>query len=1434
MLRILFGVLWRLLLLIFSLLFGLLVFIGGTETGLRGALNLVDRFLPGAIHYENLQGALVNELRIGDLQVRFGDFELNIGQLSLNWQVLELFSGHLFIEHLHADQIRVALPPPVEASPDPEPLQLPDIELPIKVTLKDFLISNVTLINPVPSPPIIIKQVETALHSEQNALVLDRLNVAIPQLEAEARGQVIPTGGYPLDLTLDWHFAHPVWGDLSGQGQIEGALAGQLTLSHALNGAASATFEARLDNALSEPAWNIDLQANSDDLGVFAPALSDSPIQLGLHSQGTLDGFSASGQARSTVPEVGPITAHFEVSGNTQQFQIETLRLLAQEHPMRFRLNGEVDLASQTVTANGNWQALAWPLSGQAQFASPQGQLKLSGTLNDFQAELDTALQGEQLGDLQVTLSANGNTKELQDVQLSLREPEGDLALNLNGSARLSDLSFQAQADWQQLRWPLTEAAQVISPDGELSAQGTPDAYQATFKATLDGPQFVPLDASAELSGNTQNLSLSQLEVKAREGKLQLSAQAEVVLATLDFSTSGDWQDLTWPMQGTPEYQSERGEFQVEGNLQDYTFTLDSNVGGAALPSGNWRLQGQGSANELNTLQILGETLEGELSGTVQARWQPLLEWQVKLSGLNLNPGVKWPDVPGKLGFELSSQGQIENGQLQADVQLGQLQGQLNDQTVAGKADLGLRGQTLTIRTLDLQAGQARLNASGELAEQWNVNWQLNVPELRGLLPQANGQLSSQGKLRGNLQNPQAEIELSARQLSLNDLNLERLDGQARLDLNGQSNLSFNAQSLSVASQNWETFTATGSGTLQQHSLNVRAEGDLGEYELALQGGMGSQNWQGQITQLSLQGTPGGDWRLTNATRLNASAQQVELARACLRSTPSELCLQGRWSAAEGGGVTVQLEQFDVTRFAEFLPETIRISNTLQGELSGQLGPTGAIQGNLDIQLSSGEVTVLVNGEPVEIAMQGGSITGQSDGTSAQSNIALDLGTIGQIRGDANVGNLTQTPTLQADLQAEINDFSIVSKLIPQVQDVAGSLSADIQINGALPQPDIQGQVVLRDGAVSVPETGTRIEDIQIQTTTSSAGRLRFSGTARSGDGELNLEGSLAPFEQQAEVFINGEKFQALDTFSIMQISPDLQIVYDQGQVRVNGGIEIPSAQLSPPESRGRSRVSPSADVIIVESDEDEPVSTGGTDIYAKLRITLDDDVWVNTEVFSAQLKGDIQVEQTPPLAPRASGSVEVVAGSYKIYGQELNIERGRILFSGGPITNPGLDLRVSRVFGNDSATDKTTVGAQIVGPLAQPELQLFSIPPMLESDIMSYMVFGRPPSGSGDENQLLYQAAVALGARRGNKLTQSLSEGLGVDLSFGTGSSLEDTELVIGKYLAPDLYVSYGVGLFEAVNTFNLRYQLTKWLTFMASSSDSDSSVDVLYTIER
>ena len=66
------------------------------------------------------------------------------------------------------------------------------------------------------------------------------------------------------------------------------------------------------------------------------------------------------------------------------------------------------------------------------------------------------------------------------------------------------------------------------------------------------------------------------------------------------------------------------------------------------------------------------------------------------------------------------------------------------------------------------------------------------------------------------------------------------------------------------------------------------------------------------------------------------------------------------------------------------------------------------------------------------------------------------------------------------------------------------------------------------------------------------------------------------------------------------------------------------------------------------------------------------------------------------------------------------------------------------------------------------------------------------------------------------------------------TSTGSEQAALVIGKYLTPELYISYGIGLFEPLSTVRMRYSLTERWHLETQSTGTESGGDIIYAIER
>jgi translocation and assembly module TamB len=256
--------------------------------------------------------------------------------------------------------------------------------------------------------------------------------------------------------------------------------------------------------------------------------------------------------------------------------------------------------------------------------------------------------------------------------------------------------------------------------------------------------------------------------------------------------------------------------------------------------------------------------------------------------------------------------------------------------------------------------------------------------------------------------------------------------------------------------------------------------------------------------------------------------------------------------------------------------------------------------------------------------------------------------------------------------------------------------------------------------------------------------------------------------------------------------------------------------------------VRPSPDAVIVGTPQ--PRTPTDWAMHAQVRVILGDDVNVSGFKLNAKVAGEVTVQEQPKQPTLAQGEFRIAAGDYEVYGQKIKIERGRLVYAGGTIDDPGLDMRATRRINDD-----VLVGVEARGTLHSPRLQLVSEPAMSDTDVLSYLLLGRPSNqASQNEGNLLYRAATGLGLSGGEALARRLGAIFGIrDVRIEQDEKTKTTSLLFGTYLSPRLYVSYGVGLFDAINTLRLRYQLTQHWT-VQTESGADTGVDLLYTIER
>jgi translocation and assembly module TamB len=183
--------------------------------------------------------------------------------------------------------------------------------------------------------------------------------------------------------------------------------------------------------------------------------------------------------------------------------------------------------------------------------------------------------------------------------------------------------------------------------------------------------------------------------------------------------------------------------------------------------------------------------------------------------------------------------------------------------------------------------------------------------------------------------------------------------------------------------------------------------------------------------------------------------------------------------------------------------------------------------------------------------------------------------------------------------------------------------------------------------------------------------------------------------------------------------------------------------------------------------------------------------------------------------------------GRYKAYGQDLEIERGELIFSGA-LDNPQLDVRAIR------RTSDVVAGIQLSGTPRQIRSEVFSDPALSDGDALSYLLTGRPLASatSAGEGDTLNNAAFALGLSGAGTIASQIRTDLGLDTLVIEGGTT-DSRLIAGKRFGDRLLVEYGYGLVDKLGTLLLRYELNERV-ILESRTGTVSNLDVVYRVKK
>ncbi|MBK5478011.1 translocation/assembly module TamB [Pseudomonas sp. TH21] len=1011
-------------------------------------------------------------------------------------------------------------------------------------------------------------------------------------------------------------------------------------------------------------------------------------------------------------------------------------------------------------------------------------------------------------GDLLKTLKLDADSSGYLPAKLSGElQP---LAENLPAQLHITADGFKPSAD-------LPDTLQLNQLD--LSAKGDlSSGYQLLGKAVLPAEKG-PVDLLLQGKVDAKGAQIAGLDLKAGDRQsLKLTAQLDWQQG---FSAEAriDWLDFPWhrlyPLIDEPQVVLRTFNGEVSYKDGNYLGNLKADLDG---PAGKFTVVTpfSGDLKQVFLPELKLSAGQGKAEGHLNLQFADGIAWDTALDLSALNPAYWVAELPGTLAGPLRSQGEFKNEQLKLNADLD-LKGRLRGQTAVLAAKAEGAGEQWTLANLDIRLGDNRINGSGSLQQRLAGQIDIKLARLAQLWPQLRGQVNGRLDVAGSLQAPQGKLDLKGQQLAFADNRLQSLSLDANLDSTQRARIDLKGSGIQAGDTQVGTLTASAQGDIKSQKVQLDLAGPLVKLALALDGNLDKGNWRGRLASGDLQ-AGGQDWKLQAPAKIERLADgKLTFAAHCWVSGAASLCGEDQRLMPEPK-LRYHLKQFPIDSLAAFLPKDFAWQGKLNADVQLDLPDSGP-KGVISVDASGGTMRVKDKDQWLDFPYDTLKLETTLNPKRIDTQLNFRGGQLGELLLQAQINPLPKNKPITGNFSLTGLDLAVARPFVPMVEKLTGKLNGSGRISGGLLAPQVNGNVNLVGGEVSGPQLPVSLEGLNVQALIAGES-VQLNGAWRSGKaGQGSLKGQI-DWGQALVVDLSLQGSQlpvTVEPYAVLEVAPDLKISLKNDKLAIAGKVQIPRGDITVRELPP-STVKVSDDTVIVGSQTEEG--------KPPMAMAMDIDVAVGEDKLNfagfgltAKVQGHVHIGDNMD----TRGELWLNDGRYRAYGQRLDVRRARLLFA-GPIDQPYLDIEAVR------KTDDVVAGIRLSGSAEQPTTQIFSEPAMSQEQALSYLVLGRPLSSTGEDNNMLAQAALGLGLMGSAGVTSDIANKLGIqDFDLDTQGSGTTTAVVASGKITEKLSLRYGVGVFEPASTIALRYLLSKKV-YLEVASGVASSLDIFY----
>ncbi|MBK6998817.1 MAG: translocation/assembly module TamB domain-containing protein [Rhodoferax sp.] len=521
---------------------------------------------------------------------------------------------------------------------------------------------------------------------------------------------------------------------------------------------------------------------------------------------------------------------------------------------------------------------------------------------------------------------------------------------------------------------------------------------------------------------------------------------------------------------------------------------------------------------------------------------------------------------------------------------------------------------------------------------------------------------------------------------------------------------------------------------------------------------------------------------------------------------------------------------------------TLKMRATLQrtrGDL--QLQADDGRNGPIPVGLRDASLVVAVDHDRVNATL----LWDSERGGTAQANFATRI-----LRSNGAWSWPADAP-LSGSLNAKLPPVGAWSVLAPPGWRMRGTLDANATLSGTVASPRWRGKLQAQDLAVRSVVDGIDFSQGTLRASLDGQRleieEFKLYGAAGPSSGQLAVKGAVtwlpantpatsaaARLHMELVGTAQGLRVSARDDRRLV-VSGEVSAQLSDARLRIAGTLRADQALFILPED---SAPHLGDDVRVrrpIPHSPTQPASeASAVRVVPDVALSLDlgDNFEVRGRGVATRLAGTLELRSNAQTrhGPRLTGQLRTVRGTYKAYGQELDVEYGVLRFT-GPFDNPALDVLAIR------PNLSQRVGVQISGTALAPVVRLYAEPDLPDTEKLAWLVLGRSAADGGAEAAMLQQAAMALLGGSGPGLTSGLAESLGLSqLSVRSATTVGDGEtggatVTLGKRVSREFYIAYESSMTGAMGTLSIFYDLSRRLSLRAQGGEQ-SAVDLVFTL--